>query len=255
MCSSPTPTFPTKRPMQWSGWCAARRRAALVLTSLMVKLRCESFAERLLIPAFVFFFDMLYPFAWVDDPRRRRPPPRRAAACSSAARRLSRAGGHRLDQRRPDRRLRARRGDEAAGPDLARPDRTSRQPPPLSELSRHPSHGGALGLCRAALFAACGSSARSPAWSLTYLAPPLLAIFGSGLAQVLGAAAWLMMAISFQPMLRLYRCSPLWGFALPAIAAIYTGFTLESAIQHWRGRGGAWKGRFQAAASAERIGG
>ena len=65
----------------------------LVLTSLMVKLRCESFAERLLIPAFVFFFDMLYPFAWVERPRRRRPPPRPAAACSSAARRSSRAGG------------------------------------------------------------------------------------------------------------------------------------------------------------------
>jgi hypothetical protein len=47
-------------------------------------------------------------------------------------------------------------------------------------------------------------------------------------------------------MLQLYRRSPLWGVALPGIAAIYTAFTIESAIQHWRGRGGAWKGRFQA---------
>jgi hypothetical protein len=47
-------------------------------------------------------------------------------------------------------------------------------------------------------------------------------------------------------MLQLYRRSPLWGAALPTIAAIYTAFTIESAIQHWRGRGGAWKGRYQA---------
>jgi len=44
---------------------------SLMLTSLMVKLRCESFAERLLIPAFVFFFDKLYPFGWVNDPHRK----------------------------------------------------------------------------------------------------------------------------------------------------------------------------------------
>jgi hypothetical protein len=90
---------------------------------------------------------------------------------------------------------------------------------------------------------------------VTYVAPPFLAIFGSGFAQIFGGATWLLMAISFQPTLRLYRCSPLWGVALPLIAAIYTGFTIESAIQHWRGRGGAWKGRFQAAASAGRTAG
>jgi hypothetical protein len=54
------------------------------------------------------------------------------------------------------------------------------------------------------------------------------------------------MAAAFMPMLRLYRRSPLWGFALPLIAAFYTAFTVDSALQHWRGRGGAWKGRFQA---------
>ncbi len=49
---------------------ARARRGGLVLTSLMAKLRCESFAERMLVPAFIFFFQMLYPFAWVNDPRR-----------------------------------------------------------------------------------------------------------------------------------------------------------------------------------------
>jgi hypothetical protein len=81
---------------------------------------------------------------------------------------------------------------------------------------------------------------------LTYLAPPLLALFASGLARALGLAAWLAMAVAFQPTLRLYRVSPLWGIALPAIAFCYTVFTLDSALQYARGKGGMWKGRVQA---------
>jgi hypothetical protein len=57
------------------------------------------------------------------------------------------------------------------------------------------------------------------------------------------------MALSFQPMLRFYRVSPLWGLALPAIGAAYTLFTVQSAVQMWRGQGGLWKGRAQAMAS------
>jgi hypothetical protein len=82
--------------------------------------------------------------------------------------------------------------------------------------------------------------------SLTYLAPPLLAIFGTGAPQFIGATAWLMMALAFQPTLRFYRLSPLWGIALPAIALQYMIFTLDSAYQYVRGRGGSWKGRAQA---------
>jgi hypothetical protein len=84
--------------------------------------------------------------------------------------------------------------------------------------------------------------------TLTYLVPPMLALFGSGLAQAAGLCAWLLMALAFQPMLRFYRVSPLWGVALPAIAAVYTLFTVQSALQVWRGRGGLWKGRMQAMA-------
>jgi hypothetical protein len=58
------------------------------------------------------------------------------------------------------------------------------------------------------------------------------------------------MALSFQPMLRFYRRSALWGLALPAIGALYAAFTLQSAIDVWRGRGGMWKGRSQALAEA-----
>jgi hypothetical protein len=82
--------------------------------------------------------------------------------------------------------------------------------------------------------------------ALTYLAAPVLALAGSGLAQALGAAAFALMIISYQPILRFYRRSPLWGLALPLIALAYMAFTLDSAYQHVRGRGGLWKGRVQA---------
>jgi hypothetical protein len=57
------------------------------------------------------------------------------------------------------------------------------------------------------------------------------------------------MSVAFQPTLRFYRVSPLWGIALPAIAFCYTLFTLDSGLQYWRGKGGLWKGRVQAADS------
>jgi hypothetical protein len=83
-----------------------------------------------------------------------------------------------------------------------------------------------------------------------FCAPPILALFAEGGARVAGAAAWIAMAIAFQPMLRFYRmslvASAAWGLALPAIAAAYTAFTIESAIHHWSGRGVLWKGRASA---------
>jgi uncharacterized membrane protein YqaE (UPF0057 family) len=82
--------------------------------------------------------------------------------------------------------------------------------------------------------------------ALTYLLPPLAALFASGLTQALGWVGWLLMAVAFQPTLRLYRMSPLWGAALPAIALCYLIFTLDSALQSARGKGGLWKGRVQA---------
>ena len=53
-----------------TSWWRGREAGGLVLTSLMAKLRCKSFAERMFVPAFIFFFQMLYPFAWANDPRR-----------------------------------------------------------------------------------------------------------------------------------------------------------------------------------------
>src|SRR5262249_5111192 len=81
---------------------------------------------------------------------------------------------------------------------------------------------------------------------LTYVSPPLLALFGSGLAQALAIATWGLMAVAFLPTLRFYAVSPVWALALPAIALAYLLFTLDSAYQYVRGRGGSWKGRVQA---------
>jgi hypothetical protein len=86
--------------------------------------------------------------------------------------------------------------------------------------------------------------------ALTYLAPVALTLFGVGFAEFAGLFAWALMATAFRPILRFYGMagcrSWLWAAALPAIAAIYMAFTLDSAYQHARGRGGMWKGRAQA---------
>jgi len=84
--------------------------------------------------------------------------------------------------------------------------------------------------------------------AIVHAGPVALALFAHELPRIAGALAWILMALSFQPILRFYRLSPLWGVALPFIGALYAGFTVQSAVQHWRGRGGMWKGRAQAIA-------
>jgi hypothetical protein len=83
--------------------------------------------------------------------------------------------------------------------------------------------------------------------ALLYLAPPLLLLSDNPVAVLLGGLAWLAMAAAFVPILRLYNCSPAMGLLLPLIAGFYMAATLGSAVMFWRGRGGSWKGRFQAA--------
>jgi hypothetical protein len=94
----------------------------------------------------------------------------------------------------------------------------------------------------------------SPLWlggtilglAVIYVGPVAFAILAHGLARIAGVSAWLLMALLFQPILRFYRLSPLWGLALPLIGALYAAFTLVSAARYWQGRGGMWKGRAQA---------
>jgi hopene-associated glycosyltransferase HpnB len=229
----------------------ARAQAGnLVLTSLMAKLRCESLAERALIPAFIFFFQMLYPFARVNRPRF-------ATAAAAGGCMLVRRDA--LDAVGGIEKIRAALIDDCAlgrelkavGPiwlGLTRRARSLRAYPRISDVRRMVSRS-AYDQLRYSPLLLIGTIA---GLALTFLAPPLLALLGSGAAQALGLAAWGLMAIAFQPTLRFYQVSPLWGAALPAIAAFYLAFTLDSAYQHLRGRGGLWKGRIQADLSETR---
>jgi len=89
-------------------------------------------------------------------------------------------------------------------------------------------------------------AAMTASMMLTFIVPPLLAIFATGLPRSLGIVAWLAMASSFVPTLQFYRQSLLWSVALPGIASLYLYYTLNSAYQYVRGRGGQWKGRVHA---------
>jgi hopene-associated glycosyltransferase HpnB len=220
----------------------------LVLTSLMAKLHCKTFAERFLIPAFVFFFAMLFPFGWVN--KRSHKIAAAAGGCMLVSRAaLERAGG-----------IDAIRGEIIDDCALARlmkkqgPIRLSLTNRALSlrpyekiENIRHMVARSAYAQLDYSPLQLIGTLA---GMFLLCVAPVLAAIFGAGLVRLAGALTWLAMAIAFQPMLRFYKLSPLWGAALPIIGALYALFTLDSAVQFWRGRGGMWKGRVQAMTGA-----
>ncbi len=221
----------------------------LALTSLMAELHCSTWAEKLLIPAFVLFFQMVYPFRQVNRPTH--PLAGAAGGCMLAERAaLERAGGIAA--------IRAAVIDDCAlgailkrqGPiwlGLTHRARSIRPYDSLGQIGRMVSRS-AYAQLGYSVFALAGTLL---GLALIYLAPPALAAFGHGWARWAGLGAWLLMALCFQPMLRFYRRSPLWGLALPLIGALYALFTLQSAIDVWRGRGGMWKGRAQAQAQAQ----
>lgn len=216
-----------------------------VLVSLMARLRCESLAERMLIPAFVFFFQLLYPFAAINDPRRGIAGA--AGGCMLVGREaLERAGGIAA--------IRTALIDDCAMGALMK-----RQGPiwlGLTDRSRsirpYPHFADVGAMISRSAYAQLGYRplllvGTVAGMALVYLAPPVFALFGEGIVRWLGIAAWMLMTVAFVPICRFYRQSALWGLALPLIACFYTGATIWSAWQHWRGRGGLWKGRAQAA--------
>ena len=219
----------------------------LVLMSLMAKLRCESLAERIHVPAFIFFFQMLYPFAWVN-----RPGKAMAAAAGGCmlvrADALRRAGGIDVIRNALIDDCSLAKVLKGQGPIwLALTDRVRsiRCYPEFEDIRRMVSRSAYAQLRYSPLLLA----GTTLGMALTYLAPPFLAFFSSGAARLMGIVAWALMAMAFLPTLRFYRMSPLWGIAMPVIALFYMFYTLDSAYQHARGRGGAWKGRVQANAS------
>lgn len=223
------------------------------LVSLMVLLSCKTFFERLLIPPFVFFFALLYPFPYVNDPRRRLGAA--AGGCVLLRRAaLERAGGIAA--------IRGRIIDDCALGQLVKAQGRPGGAPVWLGLTRRVRsirpYRGLGDIWSMVARSAYTQLRRSPlllagaliGMVLTYLAGPaaLLAYpwHGSAAAAAAGALAWLLMSLAVAPTLRLYR-QPLW-FAplLPVVAVLYCAMTVDSALAHARGRGGAWKGRVQA---------
>lgn len=214
------------------------------LVSLMVKLHCETMAERALIPAFVFFFLMLYPPAWIAKPGHRTAGA--AGGCILIRpEALERAGG-----------MTAIRGEIIDDCALARRVKQSGGKVWLGLTAETRSirpYGSFAGIGRMISRAAFNQLRHSTLLLLaallglliTYLAPPALLLSHRVAPAALGAAAWLLMSCCFLPMVRFYRLSPLWSLALPLIALFYMGATLHSALRFWSGKGGEWKGRMQ----------
>jgi hopene-associated glycosyltransferase HpnB len=222
------------------------------MASFMVKLHCQSLAEKLLIPAFIYFFFKLYPPAWIANPRR--VTAGAAGGCiliRPAA--LDKAGGiQAIRQEVIDDCSLAARVKHAGGRLWLGASATTRSIRPyggFSEIGRMISRS-AFSQLRHSILLLLLSIAGMAA---TYLLPPALVLSvlsGYHVAQAAvvtgtAAAAWLLMIASYMPVLRLYRLSPVWALALPAAAIFYIGATFHSAVKYWSGRGGQWKGRIQ----------
>jgi len=214
------------------------------LASYMVKLATDTTAEKMLIPSFVYFFLQLYPPSWIASKRMQ----------TAGA-----AGGCMLIRRM----ALAKIGEIAAVRDqiiddcaLAKAVKQSGGKLWLgltdtAESSR--SYGGFGGIGRMISRSAFSQLRHSTlllvltivGLFVTYLLGPILLLTGRTTLMLLGGMAWLLMSLSYFPMVRFYRQSVLWCVCLPAIAVFYAGATIHSAWQYWRGVGGSWKGRVQ----------
>ena len=220
----------------------------LDLVSEMVELNCASMAERALVPAFVFFFQLLYPFAWVNDLGRK------TAAAAGGTVLLRRAALDRIGG------IEAVRGaliDDVAlatavkrGGSIwlghSRLARSIRPYPAASDVWRMVARTAYVQL-RFSPLILVGTIV---GLALVWLVPPLTALFGTGLARWLAAVAWAGSAASYLPTLSRFKQSPLWALALPAIAGFYMAATIGSALNHHRGRGVVWKRRAYGEAGA-----
>lgn len=214
----------------------------LDMVSLMVKLRCASFAERALMPAFVFFFFMLYPPEWVND-RRKKTAAAAGGDVLVRAEALKRIGGiATIRGELIDDCALAREIKRGGGIWLGLTDgvESIRRYDTFFNIGRMISRNAFYQL-RHSVWLLIGTLL---GLGITYVAPVIL-LFSGGWASILGATAWILMSVSYWPMVRFYGLSPLWAFSLPMVAVFYAGATVHSAIEYWMGRGGEWKGRAQ----------
>lgn len=232
------------------GWLVAHaEEGQRVLTSLTARWRCENLPERVHIPAFIYYFAMLYPFAWVN--RADHPMAGAAGGCMLVrADALRAAGGIEVIR-------------DALIDDCALAGAMKKQGPiwlgltdRVVSIRPYTTWGDIRRMVARSAYAQLNYSPLQligcvAGLILTYIVPPLMALFAAGWAQIFGIAAWALMTISFQPILRFYRLSPLWGVALPAITFLFMLYTLDSAYQYFAGKGGTWKGRVQAKAHGD----
>jgi hopene-associated glycosyltransferase HpnB len=229
------------RPAHLASLVAKLQDAQLDLLSEMVRLNCSSLAERMLVPAFVYFFQMLYPFARVNDPH---------SAVAAAA------GGTILVRREALERIGGIETiKDALIDDVALAKAVKRGGPIFlahSELAasirRYPRVSDLWHMISRTAFTQLRYS--TPLLLLTmagltviWLVPPWEAIFGSGWGFGCGLAACALAALSYMPTLRRYRRLKLWALTLPLIALFYMAATTASAVNYWRGKGASWKNR------------
>ncbi|CAM5318184.1 glycosyl transferase family 2 [Streptomyces abikoensis] len=225
---------------------AAAETGGLDLVSQMARLRVATMWERLIVPAFVYFFAQLYPFRWINRPGARTTAA--AGGCvllrSDAAERAGLPGSIRhavIDDVTLSRAVRRTGGRIWLG--LADRVDSVRPYPGLGPLWRMVSRSAYAQLRHNPLLLA-GTVA---GLAVVYLAPPAGVLAGAltgGTAPLAaGAAAWAVMAGTYLPMLRYYRQPLLLAPLLPFTALLYLLMTVDSAVQHYRGRGAAWKGR------------
>ena len=220
----------------------------LDLTSLMVRLRCENFWERLLIPPFVFFFQKLYPFPAVNAPDR--PTAAAAGGCMLARRRaLEEAGGieairgELIDDIALARAIKRRPGGGRIWLGLSETTTSLRRYDHLAEIWAMVARSADTQL-RHSLPRLAGTLV---GMGVAYLMPPLGLcagiLQGSAALATLALAAWIAMALAYRPTANLYRLAGPWLPTLPLAAALYAAMTLDSAIQYRRGADGRWKDR------------
>ncbi|MEQ8966324.1 MAG: glycosyltransferase [Azospirillaceae bacterium] len=231
---------------------ARDRDAALV--SVMARLDCRGFWERLLIPAFVFFFQKLYPFPRVNDPAS--PAAAAAGGCALVRRRdLDAIGGIAAIRGALIDDVALARAIKAPGPGGRRRRILLMLADTVASLRPYEGYGGVRDMVVRTAYTQLRHSPLLLAGTLVgmallYLAGPLTALtwplHGQAAAALAGAGAWATMAVAYRPTLRRYGGSWFRALGLPLAGLWYTVFTVESAVAHARGRGGLWKGRRQA---------
>ena len=221
------------------------------LVSLMVLLRCQSVWEKFLIPAFVFFFAKLYPFPKVND-RNNKTAAAAGGCILIETEALNSIGGIEVIREAliDDCSLAA----EVKSYNLANNNKgiwlgfTK----DAFSLRPYPSLKSIWDLVARTAFTQLNYSpilllGTVIGMSLIYLVPPISVLLGLIMLNweivAVGLSAWLLMSLAYLPTVRFYQLSPWWAFNLSSIALLYTLMTVDSALRHWQGKGGAWKGR------------